>query len=61
MSFLDHLEELRTRIIRALIVVAVTFVVCWAFVEQLYVIVAGSYPGGSGGSAPRLHLANPAL
>ena len=41
MSFLDHLEELRTRIIRALIVVAVTFVVCWAFVEQLYVIVAG--------------------
>ena len=41
MSFLDHLEELRTRIIRVLIVLALAFVVCWAFVEQLYLIVSG--------------------
>ena len=42
MSFLDHLEELRTRIIRVLIAVGVTFVVCWAFVDQIYRIA--SYP-----------------
>ncbi len=41
MSFLDHLEELRNRIIRSLIAVAVTFVACWAFVQELYLIVAG--------------------
>ena len=40
MSFLDHLEELRSRIIRALIAIAVTFVACWAFVQELYVIVS---------------------
>ena len=42
MSFLDHLEELRTRIIRVLIALGVTFVVCWAFVDQIYLIA--SYP-----------------
>ena len=40
MSFLDHLEELRSRIIRSLIAVAVTFVACWAFVQELYLIVS---------------------
>ena len=40
MSFLDHLEELRSRIIRSLIAVAATFVVCWTFVDQIYLIVS---------------------
>lgn len=40
MSFLDHLEELRTRILRSLIAVAIAFVVCYAFVDQLYAIVS---------------------
>jgi len=40
MSFLDHLEELRRRIFRILIAVAVTFVVCWAFVDQIYRVIA---------------------
>ncbi len=40
MSFLDHLEELRTRIIRALIAIAVAFVLCWVFVQDIFVIVS---------------------
>ncbi len=40
MSFLDHLEELRHRIFRILIAVAITFVVCWAFVDQIYRVIA---------------------
>ena len=40
MSFLDHLEELRSRIIRSLIALAVTFVASWAFVQDLYLIVS---------------------
>lgn len=40
MSFLDHLEELRTRIFRALIAIAVAFVVCWIFVQDIYVVVS---------------------
>jgi sec-independent protein translocase protein TatC len=39
MSFLDHLEELRTRILRSLIAIGLAFVVCWAFVEDIYGIV----------------------
>lgn len=40
MSFLDHLEELRTRILRSLIAIAIAFCVCWAFVQRLFEIVA---------------------
>ena len=40
MSFLDHLEELRQRLFRILIAIAVTFVVCWAFVDQIYRVIA---------------------
>ncbi len=40
MSFLDHLEELRKRIIHSLIAVAVAFGVSWWFRDPLFNIVA---------------------
>ncbi len=40
MSFLEHLEELRTRIIRALMGLAVSFVLCIIFANQLWEIVS---------------------
>src|SRR5213080_724819 len=40
MSFLDHLEELRKRIIHSLIGVAVAFGVCWYFKDYLYWLVS---------------------
>jgi sec-independent protein translocase protein TatC len=39
MGFLEHLEELRRRIIYALISVAVGFVACWSFAERIYGIM----------------------
>lgn len=39
MSFLEHLEELRRRIIYALIAVAVGFFACWAYAERIYEIM----------------------
>lgn len=36
MSFLEHLEELRKRIIRSLIAVAVAFGVCFAFARKVF-------------------------
>lgn len=35
MSLMEHLEELRTRIVRSLIAVSLTFILCWVFVEQI--------------------------
>src|SRR6185436_8699558 len=40
MSFLDHLEELRKRIIHSLIAIAVAFSVCWYFAHKLFYIVS---------------------
>src|SRR5262249_31832774 len=40
MSFLEHLEELRKRIIHALIAVAVAFGVCWTFAGRLFKTVS---------------------
>jgi len=40
MSFLDHLEELRKRIIHSLIGIAVAFGVCWYFKDTLYALVS---------------------
>jgi sec-independent protein translocase protein TatC len=40
MSFLDHLEELRKRIIHSLIAVAVAFAVTWTLRDQLFAIVS---------------------
>jgi sec-independent protein translocase protein TatC len=39
MSFLEHLEELRTRLIRALIGFGVVFLACLAFSDRLWLIV----------------------
>jgi len=39
MSFFDHLEELRRRIIHSLIAIAVAFSVSWIYKEDLYRIV----------------------
>ena len=35
MSLMEHLEELRLRIVRSLIAVSVAFVFCWVFVEKI--------------------------
>jgi len=40
MSFLDHLEELRKRIIHSLIAVGVAFSVSWYFANPLFVIIS---------------------
>src|SRR6202048_3854591 len=39
MGFLDHLEELRKRIIYCIISVVVGFFACWAYREQIYAIM----------------------
>jgi sec-independent protein translocase protein TatC len=39
MSFLEHLEELRRRIIYCLIAVAVAFFACWGYAERIYGIM----------------------
>lgn len=36
MGLLDHLNELRSRLIKAAIAVAIGFAVCWAFVDPLF-------------------------
>src|SRR5262249_12211397 len=36
MSFLDHLDELRSRLIRCAIFVAVAFVLCWLLSDRIY-------------------------
>src|SRR5437879_12813323 len=39
MSFLEHLEELRSRIIYSIIAVAVGFFACWGYAERIYTII----------------------
>jgi sec-independent protein translocase protein TatC len=36
MSFLEHLDELRSRLVKCAIYIGVAFVVCWGFSEQIY-------------------------
>lgn len=36
MSFLDHLDELRRRLVRSAIIVVVAFLVCWFLSPQIY-------------------------
>ena len=39
MGFLDHLEELRKRIVYSIIAVAVGFGVCWGYHEKIYAVM----------------------
>lgn len=39
MGLLDHLNELRHRLTRAVIAVAIGFAICWCFVDQLFDVV----------------------
>jgi sec-independent protein translocase protein TatC len=39
MTFLDHLEELRKRLMVSLGAVAVGFLVCWAFAERIFAVL----------------------
>ena len=43
MSFLDHLGELRTRILRALIGLGIAYPLCLLFARQLFELVRGPY------------------
>ena len=43
MSFLDHLDELRTRILRALIGLGIAYPLCLLFARQLFEVVRGPY------------------
>src|ERR1700694_5133671 len=36
MSFLDHLDELRKRLIRSALFIAIAFVVCWLLSDRIY-------------------------
>ena len=36
MSFLDHLDELRKRLIRSALFIGVAFVLCWVFSDRIY-------------------------
>ncbi|KAF0248464.1 MAG: sec-independent protein translocase protein TatC, partial [bacterium] len=36
MSFLDHLDELRSRLFKASIVIALSFIVCFIFSDRIY-------------------------
>ena len=43
MSFLDHLDELRTRILRALIGLGIAYPLCLLFARELFELVRGPY------------------
>ncbi len=62
MSFLEHLEELRARLLRMLAGLAVAFVVCLLFSDQLWNIVfepAGAALTALGVDPPTLKLISP--
>jgi sec-independent protein translocase protein TatC len=40
MSLLEHLEELRNRLLRSLLAVGVAFFVCWAFAGRIFTFLA---------------------
>lgn len=41
MSFLEHLEELRIRLVRSMIALAAGFAACWGFSETIFHFIAG--------------------
>ncbi|PYX88085.1 MAG: twin-arginine translocase subunit TatC [Acidobacteria bacterium] len=61
MSFLEHLEELRRRIIYSLIAVAVAFFLCWGYAERIYEIMQKPIMSAlhNHGMAERLVYLNP--
>jgi sec-independent protein translocase protein TatC len=40
MSFLEHLDELRRRLVRSVIVVGISFIICWTFADKIYNFLA---------------------
>jgi sec-independent protein translocase protein TatC len=40
MSFLEHIDELRRRLIRSIIAVGLAFIVCWFFSDKIYNFLA---------------------
>src|SRR5882762_6223726 len=61
MGFLDHLEELRKRIIYCIISVVVGFFACWGYREQIYAIMQKPIMDAlkSNGLAEKLVYLNP--
>ena len=39
MGFLDHLEELRRRILYSIVAVAVGFFLCWGYAEKIFEVM----------------------
>ena len=39
MSLIEHLEELRRRIIYSFLAISAAFLLCWAFVEEIFIIL----------------------
>jgi sec-independent protein translocase protein TatC len=39
MSFLEHLEELRSRLVRMVVALSVGFAICWGFREQIFTMM----------------------
>lgn len=40
MSFLEHLDELRRRLVRCVIAIGVSFIICWTFADKIYNFLA---------------------
>ncbi len=40
MSFLEHLDELRRRLVRAVLFVGLAFMLCWSFADKIYNFLA---------------------
>ena len=46
MSFLEHLDELRKRLVNSVIIIILAFSVCWFFSDRIYNFFGGSDPTG---------------
>lgn len=59
MTLGEHLEELRSCLVRALIGVAVGMIVCFFFGERLFQVMFWPLSVATGGSPPRLYFTSP--
>src|SRR5581483_1567199 len=61
MSFLDHLEELRRRLVYSMIAIAAGFFVCWGYAEKIFGIMQAPISEAltKNGAAPKLVFLNP--